>query len=94
MADRAGYYEHEVHTHVGPRSRWHWKRCVEASVLLDLLGEGAHPALSDDVPNIVLQAQPIKLMFYGRNHLVMAKMTGKTSRRDVRGTHNLFLKNR
>ena len=55
------------------------KRCVEASILLDLLGEGAHPALSDDVPDIALQTRPIELLFYCRNRLVSAEMAGKTS---------------
>jgi hypothetical protein len=78
-AGRAGKSEHKVHAHVVPWSCRHWKRCVEASIFPYLLGEGAHPALSDDVPNIALQARPIELMFYGRNRLVTTKVAGKTS---------------
>ena len=80
VADRAGQSEHEVHAQVIPRSHWHWEQCIEASIFLYLLGKGAHPLLSDNVPNIALQALPIELMFYGHNGLVIAKMASKTSR--------------
>ena len=34
-----------------------WKQRVEANIFLYLLGEGAHPTLSDDVLDIALQAR-------------------------------------
>ena len=79
--DCAGQFEHKVHTHVTPRSHRQLKRCVEPNIFLYLLGEGAHPRLSDDVPNITPLAQPVELMFYRHNHLVIAEVAGKTSQK-------------
>ena len=36
--------------------------------------------MSNDFPNIALQARPEELMFYCRNSLVTAKLAGKTPR--------------
>ena len=78
-ADRAGQSEHKVHAHAIPRLHRYWKRRVEAIIFPYLLGEGAHRTLSDDVPNMALQALPIELMFYNRNRIVTTKMASKTS---------------
>ena len=78
-ADCAGEFDQEVHGHIIPRSRRHWKWRREASILSYLLGEGTHPTLSDNVPNIALQAQLVELMFYCLNRLVTTKGADKTS---------------